>query len=94
MPSKRTIPSVCSHCGTSFLAFRSSEGRYCSKSCRATAYHGPVSSRLERRISKGPACWLWTGSRGQDGYGRINQSGMVRPVHVVAYELASGEPIP
>lgn len=28
-------------------------------------------ARLERRIDRGNACWIWTGRIGKDGYGRI-----------------------
>jgi hypothetical protein len=38
-------------------------------------------------------CWEWTGSRASNGYGMVGDSGKLRQVHRVAYEIFVG-PIP
>jgi len=43
--------------------------------------------------SGGPnACWIWTGSRGYYGYGRVNVSGSSYLAHRMAYALTKGDP--
>lgn len=31
----------------------------------------PMDVRFWSRVQQGPGCWLWTGTPGDDGYGRI-----------------------
>jgi len=38
-------------------------------------------------------CWLWTGTRQHNGYGRILVDGRMRQAHRVSYELTFG-PVP
>jgi len=50
--------------------------------------------RLAARIEESPdGCWLWTGSPGVRGYGRIYLRGAAWQVHRLIYELFVG-PIP
>lgn len=59
-----------------------------------------VAERLWRQVRKTETCWYWTGTRLPHGYGTMNIGSYVDDsvvkvyAHRVAYELASGEPIP
>ena len=58
-----------------------------------------LSSRFNRYVEKSNSgCWLWTGSRAPNGYGRFNVhvDGTWRLVgaHRIALEMQSGAPIP
>jgi hypothetical protein len=60
-------------------------------------YRKPTAVRFWRRVEKTEGCWLWTGGRHRNGYGKF---GLVRRghqstvgTHIVAYELHYG-PIP
>ena len=47
-----------------------------------------------RRVDRAPgpeACWIWTGRRHEDGYGRVHYAGADRYAHRVAWALAHGE---
>jgi hypothetical protein len=57
---------------------------------------GPTSVRLAAHTDASAgrdACWVFTGHRTVDGYGRIRHNGRESNAHRVAYELARG-PIP
>lgn len=43
------------------------------------------------RKSKESDCWIWTGSVGQDGYGRIRLAGAIRRTHRLSYLAHKGE---
>jgi hypothetical protein len=45
---------------------------------------GPVHFAINTR------CWLWTGHRGSNGYGRIKVSGKVQMAHRMAWEIENG----
>lgn len=72
------------------------------RACRLAAAVPPVPSlplhvRLDARTDRSggvEACWPWTGSRNNHGYGRLIVAGGLRYAHRIAMELASGVPIP
>jgi len=48
-------------------------GKFCSRAC---AYaHQPLEDRFWPKVQKTDTCWLWTGSRDLQGYGRIGTGG-------------------
>jgi hypothetical protein len=51
--------------------------------------NGPI----PKDFPQGGACWLWTGNREVQGYGRIREGGRIRKTHQVSWELHYG-PIP
>lgn len=59
-----------------------------------------MNASLEERFwskvdkSAGDGCWPWTASRDRNGYGQFGLGGKMRRAHRVAYELATGRPIP
>ena len=46
--------------------------------------------RFWEKIEKTDNCWLWSGWRDRDGYGKISISGTTRKAHRVSYELHFG----
>jgi hypothetical protein len=46
--------------------------------------------RLWSHVEKMDECWLWTGARTTNGYGRITVGGKGHQAHRVAWMLASG----
>jgi hypothetical protein len=53
----------------------------------------PPRDRLMAKIEVTGTCWVWTGSRRQDGYGDFSMDGRRRLAHRVSYEINVG-PIP
>lgn len=71
---------------------------YCSKAC-ANIANGrkariPLIERFRKYVDRreDDACWPWTGSTDQHGYGRISQGRGLSPkkAHRIAYELFKG----
>lgn len=48
--------------------------------------------QVSERADLGP-CWIWTGRRAHNGYGRVKFAGRDQAVHRITYELVNG-PIP
>jgi hypothetical protein len=62
----------------------------------ALARWGTLDERFWARVAKQPGdgCWLWTGRKDKDGYGRLEAFGMSHAkAHRVAWQLTRG-PIP
>ena len=53
----------------------------------------PIEVRFRRRVVKTETCWLWTGAKGERGYGRIWRDGRNVPAAHISWELAYG-PVP
>lgn len=93
--NKRTKPGICEICGRGFLAFRSSQARFCSKHCSGIGRNGDRMDRFRSRfdspiVIRTAECWLWMRGIARDGYGHYSDY----PAHRLAWELASGEQIP
>ena len=53
---------------------------------------GTLEERLWKRVDKTETCWNWTGARGNsEGYGRINDGGISKWTHRVAWEIEFGK---
>lgn len=73
-----------------------SKRRFCSHQCSATTTGKERAVPFWDRVDKsaGPdACWPWTGSRCQHGYGSFGRSGATVTASREAYELTHG-PLP
>jgi endogenous inhibitor of DNA gyrase (YacG/DUF329 family) len=90
-------PRRCAECGIEFVAPRA-RFRFCSRRCGAQA---SVRARRARfwpqfwkRVAKSDdGCWLWTGVRGNDGYGQASINGAMDRAHRVVWAATHG-PIP
>lgn len=49
-----------------------------------------IEQRMQDRIDRSGACWLWTGNTNDKGYGYITNNGKRVRVHRVAYVLEHG----
>ncbi len=94
----RIVEATCERCGASFGARASDrkvgKGRFCSAICARRGQ--PLHVRFWRFVDKTGDCWLWTGTRTEDGYGRTGaseKSSSPLYAHRVSWELANG-PIP
>jgi hypothetical protein len=47
-------------------------------------------ARFWSHVTKSDSCWLWTGGRYGNGYGRIFVNGHMEPAHRYAYQLTHG----
>ena len=99
----KKIVRQCGACGNDFefapCPSRSGRGKWCSRAC----YHSPagLAERFWGRVDRaGPVlvatlgpCWVWTGHRNNQGYGRISVGRRADGwalAHRVAWELARG----
>lgn len=44
------------------------------------------------KVNKTDSCWIWTGYRTEDGYGRLSMQGRKLRTHQIAYLLTKGKP--
>lgn len=59
-------------------------------------YQGPPAMRHASKVDRrGPdECWPWTAARDKDGYGTLQVGHRPHRAHRIAYESATGTPIP
>lgn len=55
--------------------------------------HAPLAERLARRLVQVGECTVWTGYLTPAGYGQLNDKGVRKLTHRVAYEIQHG-PVP
>jgi hypothetical protein len=48
---------------------------------------------LQDRINKTKTCWIWTGAKSSDGYGKVGYNYKTYRVHRLVYELITGNSI-
>lgn len=90
---------ICKVCEKVFLArkyqIKIGAGLYCSTKCRAIGTNKkiPIEDRIwnyvEKRNKK--ECWIFTGYKNNDGYGKITSNGKIESAHRVVYRLTFGE---
>lgn len=85
----------CESCGRAFifrlsLRTKSGSGRFCSVPCKNAGISTARDLRFWSKVNKTGTCWLWTAGTDDDGYGAFDAS----RAHRIAWELASGQPIP
>jgi len=89
---------ICGWCGTPFRPKYnpSREHRFCSRACTNAARQGTpaqIAHRFWSQVEKSDGCWLWTGIKNRDGYGRFQTGRKCYGAHRFSYELAIG-PVP
>lgn len=103
MPNERTIPRICSSCGTNFWAWRSSKqapshGQFCGRTCADAAKTAAVWTRFSEALNTMKdieGCWASpVGFPNADGYVRIGSHKNRVFAHKAAWILADGTPIP
>lgn len=96
-PRVERVECICKTCGKHFSLTRSNmsrgRGQYCSRSCATEVKRIPVEQRFWGKVNKTETCWLWTGSKGSDGYGITTVGHTKLRASRVSWELANG-PIP
>lgn len=99
------LTRFCARCGKPFTVRKPSvKTLHCGHSCAVMATTRrvkPIAVRFAAKVNKIPgvkSCWPWTGAIDDKGYGRISRGRAKEdrsvPAQRIAYELASGEPIP
>lgn len=108
--TRKYAPQPCAHCGNLFIprlrAGRPGLSRFCSRSCgsrttnRPKGVTGPkrrpIEDRLWPKVRKTDDCWDFLGAL-RWGYGVIGSGGHDGPTvyaHRLAWEIASGAPVP
>lgn len=88
------IDAACKRCGAPMRVYPSELARgrrqFCSRVCLGFA---ATKESFEAHLDKTGECWVWTGNRDRDGYGRIHFNGRRELTHRVAWILEHG-PIP
>lgn len=51
----------------------------------------PLEIRFWEKVRKTVNCWIWTGSKNNKGYGRINIDRVVKLAHRVSFEMEYGK---
>jgi hypothetical protein len=81
----------CLRCGRLYARQPCKQGRYCSRACAAN--QRPLAERFWEKVTKGDACWEWSGFRDGAGYGALHVTGRPLRAPRVSWELHFG-PIP
>lgn len=87
---------VCEVCGEDFprhprdSASQWAARRFCSCACANKVKKAkPLPAAFLRNI-RDDGCWIWSGTKDQNGYGRVQHAGRVHKAHRLAFELANG----
>lgn len=56
----------------------------------ARSVGGLAQTRFWAKVDRGPGCWVWTGGKTKDGYGRVRICDRNFVSHRVSYEWANG----
>jgi hypothetical protein len=74
-------------CGMHYQRLRANGDAGLKKSLKGE----PITARFWSRVKKSSGCWLWQGSRTEDGYGRLWGVDREARAHRLSYELHVGE---
>lgn len=53
-----------------------------------------MENKFWQKVTKTNSCWLWTGAKSHNGYGRFSHKGKVKQAHRVAWEIQNGREFP
>lgn len=97
------IDRSCLNCGKSIKAFichvNRGGGKYCSIGCstkytakkRAKVLQGSPKKRFFENIKKEKGCWVWTGLKNKQGYGRMTIKKKDKLAHRFSWEMYFGD---
>jgi hypothetical protein len=54
----------------------------------------PRDERFWTKVSKTDTCWIWTGSKGNQGYGQLRTGNRLERAHRISWTMHYGEPPP
>jgi hypothetical protein len=87
---KEYLPNSCADCGKPIQKVNK-HCHACAAKYRKGRTPTPIEIRFWKYVKKTPTCWIWTGTIGRGGYGRIkDQSGRSFYTHRFSYELSNG----
>lgn len=85
------VELICKVCGKTFQLerWRSRESaRICSRDCTYRAQISDERKRFLSKVKKTDGCWLWTGAKTSEGYGRFRRAnGKTMGAARASYEL-------
>lgn len=50
-----------------------------------------IEEKFWKNVTRGPGCWLWSGSRNDKGYGHIHVFNKTIQAHRASWEIANGQ---
>lgn len=100
-----SVEKICQLCDKIYFVKRCERNRtkYCSRKCSGTVnarrngkireekYSSKEYLLSQIKIDKKTGCWIWQGSKNEDGYGRKRYKGRTTYVHRVFYEVFVGK---
>lgn len=92
--TRRMVSFRCHQCGALSLRDRNARlFKYCSVACNGASHMRRADENFWPMVDKSGDCWIWTGGRQTNGYGRVSYQGRRVPTHRLSWVLANG-PIP
>jgi hypothetical protein len=90
------VGRVCVHCGKEFVVFASdarlSPCLFCTAACHYAHQRATRAERFWAKVDRSGDCWVWTGRRDPQGYGRTGLSGnSSERAHRLAWKLTHGD---
>lgn len=72
---------ICVACGVTFRAKIAKPQRFCSRACAdPNRTMTPIEDRFWAKVDRTGECWVWTGYRDPNGYGRISRGNGIPPI--------------
>jgi hypothetical protein len=96
--SSSKVELVCKECGKAFLRYKvhlwnygkKNINNYCSKKCESLGRVVKLENFWDR-VEKSDACWIWSGSYWENGYGKMMVEKKPYLAHRISWSLTFGE---